>query len=46
MKIGVNREYLSGILHTRKPNNSPKVCNAIIEFCIKSNYDYNEFIFL
>lgn len=44
-ELDISREYLSAILNNRKSSNSSRVCNAIIEFCIKNNIDYKRFIF-
>ena len=44
-EIGVDRSYLSIILNGNGKENSPKVCNAIINFCKKNKLDYKKYIF-
>ena len=45
-KIGVNREYLSAILNGNGNETSPKICNAIIEFCKRNGLNYDNYIIL
>lgn len=45
-EIGVNRGYISTILNGNGKENSPKVCNGIINYCKKNNIDYKQYIFL
>ena len=42
----IDRSYLNQLLNGKITNNSPKVCNAIINYCEKNNLDYKEYIFL
>lgn len=45
-EIGVDRAYLSTILNGNGKEDSPKVCNGIINYCKKNNIDYKQYIFL
>lgn len=44
--IGVDKSYLSQILNEKVNTSSFKVCNGIIDYCKKSNLDYNQYISL
>ena len=44
--VNIDRSYLNQLLNGKITNNSPKVCNAVINYCEKNNLDYKEYIFL
>lgn len=43
--IGIDRHYLNQILLKRQKASSPKLCNAIINYCIDNNLKKEEYIF-
>lgn len=45
-EIGVDRAYLSTILNGNGKEDSPKVCNAIVNFCNNNSLDFKKYIFL
>ncbi len=42
----IDRSYLNQLLNGKITNSSPKICNAIINYCEKNKLDYREYIFL
>ena len=42
----IDRSYLNQLLNGKITDNSPKICNAMISYCIKNKLDYKDYIFL
>lgn len=42
----IDRSYLNQLLNGKINNNSPKICNSIIDYCEKNKLNYKIYIFL
>ncbi len=45
-ELKIDNTYFNAILRGRKSDESNKVCNAIIKYCLKNNLNVKKFIFL
>lgn len=43
--IGFDRHYLNQILKEKKKSSSPKLCDAVINYCIVNNLKKEDYIF-
>ena len=44
-KLNVDRSYLNQLLNKKVNNRSPKICNAIINYCKERGLDCKDYIF-
>lgn len=45
-EMKVDYSYINMILHKKRSPRSPKLCNAIINYCKENKLEYKKYIFL